>query len=50
MNSRTAWTSQEDFVSKNKRAREMAQQIKALAAKLDDLGLIPGTHMVAGEN
>lgn len=33
-----------------KRAREMAQQTKALAAKFDDLGLIPRTHMVAGEN
>jgi hypothetical protein len=25
---------------------EMAQQIKVLAAKADDLGLVPGTHMV----
>lgn len=27
----------------------MAQQVKALAAKVDNLGLIPGMHMVEGE-
>lgn len=31
----------------NKRKR--AQQTKALAAELDDLGSVPGTHAVAGE-
>lgn len=31
-------------------AVKMAQQIKVLADKRQDLGLIPGTHMVGGEN
>lgn len=32
------------------RVDEMAQQVKQLAAKLDDLSLIPRTHMVGGKN
>lgn len=32
------------------RVDEMAQQVKELAAKLDDLSLIPRTHMVEGKN
>lgn len=28
----------------------MAQQIKGLATKFDDLSLIPGTHMMGGES
>lgn len=28
----------------------MAQKIKLLAAQLDGLSLMPGTHMVEGEN
>lgn len=31
-------------------ASEIAQRVKALAAKTDDLNLIPVTHMVKGEN
>ena len=30
--------------------REMAQQVKALATKSDDLSSISGTHIVEGEN
>lgn len=28
----------------------MAEQTKALFAKLDNLGSVPGTHMMGGEN
>lgn len=28
----------------------MVQKIKGLAAKLDDLSLLPGTHMMEGES
>lgn len=40
-----------DPVSKNKvGSREMAQWVKTPAANLDDPGLIPGTHVVRGED
>lgn len=29
---------------------KMAQRVKAFAAKLENLNLIPGTYMVEGEN
>jgi hypothetical protein len=32
------------------RESKMAQQVKAPAAKSDSLSLIPGMHMVEGEN
>lgn len=31
-------------------ASEMAQRVKSLATKPNDLNLVPGTHMVEGEN
>lgn len=34
----------------NKRDRERAQQAKTLAAELNDLGSVPGTHAMAEEN
>lgn len=30
--------------------REMDQWLKALAALVDDIGLVPSTHIVAGNN
>jgi hypothetical protein len=32
------------------RAAEMAQRVKVLAAKLNDLSSIPGPHRIEGEN
>lgn len=31
-------------------ARKMAEQVKSLAPKADDLGLISGIHITEGEN
>lgn len=38
------------YFSKVTGAGEMAQQVKALAAKPGNLNLITGTHIVEGEN
>lgn len=35
---------------KNTKVGEMAEQVKVLVIKPDDLSLIPGTHMVHGKN
>lgn len=40
----------ENVLLQNLWANKMAQQVKGLAAKADDLSLIPGTHMVKGDS
>jgi hypothetical protein len=37
-------------IKNTRKAGELTQHIKALAAKLDDLSLTPRTRMVEGEN
>lgn len=44
------WTEAWDVVSKCPWASEMAQRIKAFAAKSEDLSLMPRAHRVEGEN
>lgn len=43
-------TSQKSFKERKSWASEMAQQVKALAAKPEDLGSNPETHVVSRED